>query len=222
MRRSEGKIIPPLEVLLVEDNPGDVRLTHEALKQTGRPHRLSVAEDGVKALEFLRKRGAFRGMPSRTSSCSTSIAAPERTRACSCKCGRTALLAGIPVVVLTDSRLDRDMVECGNLKVNFINKPVMADELAHVMEAPGDFFATAVKPANGGRASPPHEAEKSAAQPGGNGRPQSGGGRRAAKRKRPMTLKKEGKAIEVLLVEDNPGDIRLTGKRFVAARSGPV
>ena len=57
------------------------------------------------------------------------------------------LLAKIPIVVLTVSRSDRDMVECGNLKVNFINKPVMADELAHVMEAPNDFFATAVKPA---------------------------------------------------------------------------
>ena len=137
----------PLEVLLVEDNPGDVRLTREALEQTDRPHRLSVVEDGVAALQFLRKDGAFRGMPS-PDIILLDLNLPRRDgRDVLQEMRRDRLLAKIPVVVLTVSHSDRDMVECDNLKVNFINKPVMKDELEHVMEAPGDFFATAVKPA---------------------------------------------------------------------------
>ena len=149
-----------LEVLLVEDNPGDVRLTQEALEQARRPHRLNVVQDGMEALEFLRKEGAFHGMPT-PDIILLDLNLPRRSgRDVLMEMRKDRALAKIPVVVLTVSRSDRDMVECGKLKANFINKPVTADELAHVMGAPGDFFATAVKPAarSGKKRAPKHAA----------------------------------------------------------------
>ena len=133
-------------VLLVEDNPGDVRLTREELKQAKFPSNLSVVEDGVEAMAFLRREGTYRDAP-RPDAVLLDLNLPRKNgRALLAEIRQAADLRDIPVVVLTVSQADKDMIKAYNLKANFINKPVMAEELWNVLSAPSEFFATAAKP----------------------------------------------------------------------------
>ena len=141
-----AKKLESLEILLVEDNPGDVRLTQEALKETKKPHRLSVVRDGIEALAFLRKEGEYRGAAN-PALVLLDLNLPRKDgREVLGEMRRDPALRDIPVIVLTASQADRDMLESGNLNANYINKPPAADELANVMATPHVFFATAVKP----------------------------------------------------------------------------
>src|SRR5687768_16850132 len=100
----------PIEILLVEDNPGDVRLTIEALREGKVNNRLSVAADGVEALAFLRRKGKYAGA-SRPDVILLDLNLPRRD-------GREVLgeiktdpeLMSIPVVVLTTSKADEDIL----------------------------------------------------------------------------------------------------------------
>src|SRR4051812_24241643 len=115
----------PVEILLVEDNPGDVRLTIEALKEGKVRNRLNVAKDGVEALDFLYRRGAFANAP-RPDIILLDLNLPRKD-------GREVLqeikkdpkLRRIPVVVLTTSSAEEDVVRSYDLHVNcYITKPV--------------------------------------------------------------------------------------------------
>ena len=64
------ELVKPIEILLVDDNPGDVRLTIEALKEAKVINHLTVVKDGMEALAFLRRQGSYTAAPSLTSSCS--------------------------------------------------------------------------------------------------------------------------------------------------------
>ncbi len=136
----------PIEILLVEDNPGDVELTREALAGAKVGNRLHVAEDGEAAVEFLYRRGEFAAAP-RPDVILLDLNLPKKD-------GRQVLkeikadpeLAVIPVVVLTTSEADEDILRSYQLHANcYITKPVNFKQLLTVVKAIEDFWLTIVK-----------------------------------------------------------------------------
>jgi two-component system, chemotaxis family, response regulator Rcp1 len=117
--------VHPIELLLVEDNEPDVRLTMEALREAKVKNRLSVVEDGVEALEFLRRQGPYADAP-RPDLILLDLNLPRKD-------GRAVLkeikaddsLRRIPVVVLTTSKSEEDVMRVYDLHANcYITKPV--------------------------------------------------------------------------------------------------
>ncbi len=136
----------PVEILLVEDNPGDVRLTIEGLKEGKVRNNLSVVEDGVEALAFLRKQGKYNDAV-RPDLILLDLNLPKKD-------GREVLLeiksddelCSIPVVVLTTSKAEQDILKAYSLHANcYITKPVDLDQFLAVVESIEDFWFTIVK-----------------------------------------------------------------------------
>jgi CheY-like chemotaxis protein len=136
----------PAEFLLVEDNPGDVRLTREALKECKLRNNLSVVMDGVEALAFLRREGEHANAP-RPDVILLDLNLPK-------KGGREVLaeikadpaLKRIPVVVITSSEAEQDIVASYNLHVNcYVTKPVDFDQFIKVVRSIGTFWLSIVK-----------------------------------------------------------------------------
>lgn len=141
----------PVEILLVEDNPGDVRLTAECLREGRVLNNLSVVEDGVQALAFLRHEGAYASEP-RPDLILLDLNLPKKD-------GREVLaviksdpgLRRIPVVVLTTSQAEEDILKSYDLNANcYITKPVTLDQFMAVVKSIEDFWLTIVTlPADG-------------------------------------------------------------------------
>jgi CheY-like chemotaxis protein len=138
--------VAPIEILLVEDSPGDARLTREALKDGRIHHHLHVAADGLEALAFLRAEGPHAGAP-RPDLILLDLNIPKMD-------GRQVLaeikgdpdLVRIPVVVLTTSRAEEDIARSYDLHANcYINKPVDLDQFLLVIRAIEDFWLTIVR-----------------------------------------------------------------------------
>lgn len=136
----------PIEILLVEDNPGDIRLTVEVLKDAKVCNRLSVATDGLEALQFLRREGKHREAP-RPDLILLDLNLPRRD-------GRELLadikddpeLRSIPVVVLTTSHAEQDILKSYELHANcYITKPVDLDQFARVVQSIEEFWFSIVK-----------------------------------------------------------------------------
>ncbi len=136
----------PVEILLVEDNPGDVRLTQEALKESKVTNNLSVAEDGVEALAFLKREGKYADAP-RPDLLLLDLNLPKKD-------GRELLeeikanenLRRIPVVVLTTSKAEEDIVRMYNQHANcYITKPIDFDQFIEVIKSIENFWLTIVK-----------------------------------------------------------------------------
>lgn len=142
----------PIEILLVEDNPGDVRLTQEALKDGKIRNNLYVAPDGVEAVNFLRGEGDYADAP-RPDVILLDLNLPR-------KGGREVLadiknnpdLASIPVVILTTSEADEDILESYKLHANcYITKPVNLEQFIRVVKSIEDFWFEIVRlPPNNG------------------------------------------------------------------------
>jgi two-component system, chemotaxis family, response regulator Rcp1 len=140
--------VRPVEVLLVEDNPGDVRLTREAMREGKVLNRLSVAADGEEALAFLHQEGAHANAP-RPDIILLDLNLPQKN-------GREVLseikadewLRSIPVIVLTTSGAEKDISICYFLHANcYIVKPVDLERFLDVVKSIGDFwFTTATLP----------------------------------------------------------------------------
>ena len=140
---SDGRLI---NILLVEDNPADVRLTQEALKEAAHARTLlHVAGDGVEALEFLHKQGSFASAP-RPDLMLLDLNLPRVD-------GRQVLaevkgdpdLRRIPVVVLTTSPSEDDILHAYDQHVNsYIRKPVDLDQFLHVLRAIDDYWLGSV------------------------------------------------------------------------------
>ena len=147
-RWSETK---PVEILLVEDSPGDVRLTMEALKEAKVLNNLNVAADGIEAMAFLKHEGTHAKAP-RPDVILLDLNLPRKD-------GREVLaeikadpnLRRIPVVVLTTSRAEEDIFRAYDLHANcYITKPVDFKQFLEVVQSIEDFWLTVVKlPANG-------------------------------------------------------------------------
>ncbi len=138
--------IKTVEILLVEDSPGDVRLTIEALKEGKVRNKLSVVTDGVEAMDFLHRRGAFASAP-RPDIILLDLNLPRKD-------GREVLqeikmdpvLRRIPVVVLTTSTAEEDIIRSYDLHVNcYISKPVDMERFIEVVKAIDNFWFSIVK-----------------------------------------------------------------------------
>lgn len=141
----------PIEILLVEDDAGDVRLTLEALKSAKVLNHLSVAEDGVKALAFLHRQGEYAQAPF-PDLILLDLNLPRKDgRAVLTEIKADPDLKRIPVVVLTTSRAERDILESYNGYANcYITKPVDLKQFLAVVQAIDDFWLTIVNlPPNG-------------------------------------------------------------------------
>jgi CheY-like chemotaxis protein len=136
----------PVEILLVEDNPGDVRLTKEALKEGTIRNHLNVASDGVEAMRYLRREGEHADA-TRPDLILLDLNLPKMD-------GREVLqavkadpsLRQIPVVVLTSSAAEQDIVRAYDLHANcYVSKPVDLDQFIHVVKSIEDFWFSIVK-----------------------------------------------------------------------------
>ena len=136
----------PVEILLVEDNPGDVRLTAEALQDGKVWNRLSVAPDGVKALSFLRQEGTHVAAP-RPDVILLDLNLPKKDgRQVLAEIKGDAMLRSIPVVILTTSKAEEDIVKTYDLHANcYITKPVDLEQFLSVVKAIEDFWLCVVK-----------------------------------------------------------------------------
>ena len=135
----------PVEILLVEDNPGDYRLTKEALKEGKVYNNLYWVKDGVEAIEFLKQRGAHASAP-RPDIILLDLNLPKKD-------GREVLseikgddnLRAIPVVILTTSKAEEDVLRSYDLHANcYVTKPVDLDKFIVVVQSIDRFWLTVV------------------------------------------------------------------------------
>ena len=138
--------IKVIDILLVEDNPGDVRLAQEALKESKVRNNMIVVEDGVEAMEFLHQRGKYAKAP-RPDLILLDLNLPRKN-------GREVLaeiksddnLKRIPVVVLTVSRDEQDVIKAYNLHANcFITKPLDFEQFIKITKTIEEFWLTIVR-----------------------------------------------------------------------------
>jgi CheY-like chemotaxis protein len=141
----------PIDILLVEDSPADVRLTKEALKEEKVHMNLHIVGDGVEAMQYLRKEGKFQ-TAIRPDLILLDLNLPKKD-------GREVLkeiksdnnLKAIPVVVLTVSKSEEDVLKTYNLNANcYITKPIDLKQFSRVVRTIKEFWLTIVKlPPNG-------------------------------------------------------------------------
>jgi two-component system, chemotaxis family, response regulator Rcp1 len=136
----------PIEVLLVEDSPGDVRLTREAFGDVNSSIRLHVASDGMEAMAFLRREGAYARAP-RPGIILLDLNLPKMD-------GREVLvhikedesLKMIPIVILTTSDAEVDIATSYQLQAScYLSKPVQLDAFEALVKSINDFWLTKVK-----------------------------------------------------------------------------
>lgn len=137
--------VKPIEILLIEDNPGDVRLTEEALAEGKMCNNLTLAKDGIEAMAVLRREGdhADAGRPDLIL---LDLNLPKKD-------GREVLaeikedpdLKRIPVVILTSSKAEEDVVQAYDLNANcYITKPVDLDQFLFVVKSIENFWLSVV------------------------------------------------------------------------------
>ena len=143
---TDKEAVVPLQVLLVEDSPGDVRLTQEALRDSDRPIQLQVASDGAEAMAVLRRQGSHADAP-RPDLILLDLNLPKMD-------GREVLacikqdqsLKTIPTVILTTSEAQADIEKSYELQANcYVTKPVQLDEFDSLVKSITDFWLTKVK-----------------------------------------------------------------------------
>ena len=134
-----------IEILLVEDNPGDARLTQEAMRAAKMTNILHVVEDGEQAMEFLRRRSRFKDAP-RPDLILLDLNLPKKD-------GRSVLaevktdpdLRRIPVVVLTTSRSEEDVVQAYDMHANaYVTKPVNLEQFMRIVGLIDEFWLKVV------------------------------------------------------------------------------
>jgi chemotaxis family two-component system response regulator Rcp1 len=135
-----------VEILLVEDNPGDARLTREALKEGKIQNNLHHARDGVEAMEFLRRNGAFAGVPT-PDIILLDLNLPRKDgREVLAELKQDPQLRSIPVVVLTTSEAEQDILKTYELHANcYITKPVDLEKFIAIVRAIENFWLAVVK-----------------------------------------------------------------------------
>ena len=142
---SNGINTRSIEILLVEDNPGDARLTMEAMRDAKVRNRIHVVEDGVEAMEFLRRQGRYGDAP-RPDLILLDLNLPKMD-------GREVLaevkadpnLKRIPVVVLTTSQAEEDVLRAYDLHANcYVTKPVDLAQFMKIVELIDEFWVNVV------------------------------------------------------------------------------
>jgi len=139
------RAIRTIDILMVEDDPGDVRLTREALKGSKLLHSLNVVEDGVAALDYLRRNAPYQDAI-RPDLVLLDLNLPRKD-------GREVLAAmkqddtlrAIPVVILTTSQAEEDVLRAYNLNANcYVTKPVDFDQFMRIVRTIEDFWLNVV------------------------------------------------------------------------------
>jgi len=151
---SNQQLVKPINILLVEDNPGDADLAREALESSKMNNIMHVVDDGEKAMAFLRREGSFTDAP-RPDLILLDLNLPKKD-------GRQVLaeikadegLRRIPVVILTTSRAEEDVLKTYDLHANcYITKPIDLNQFLHVVRSIEDFWLSIV-------VLPPNEVKK--------------------------------------------------------------
>lgn len=139
------KLLKPVNILLVEDSPGDIRLTQEALKESKLKIDLQVVMDGVEAMDYLNQQGKYKDLP-RPDLILLDLNLPRKD-------GRQVLqeikedlkLRVIPVIVLTISKSEEDILRSYDLHANcYITKPLNLDKFLEIVKAIENFWFTIV------------------------------------------------------------------------------
>ncbi len=140
---SNGRLV---EILLVEDNPGDVRLTKEAMREGKIRNNLSVASDGVEAMAFLRREGKYADAP-RPDVVLLDLNLPKKDgRAVLKEIKEDPNLRRIPVVILTSSKADEDVLNSYDLHANcYVTKPGDLEQFIEVVKSVEGFWLQIVK-----------------------------------------------------------------------------
>ena len=135
-----------IEILLVEDNPADVELTREALDSAKVANRLHVAYDGAEAIDFLFRRGRFTDAP-QPDIILLDLNLPNKDgRQVLSEIKADADLAQIPIVVLTTSQADEDILRAYQLHANcYITKPIDFNQFLRIVAAIEEFWLNVVK-----------------------------------------------------------------------------
>lgn len=142
----QGDEIRMIDILMVEDNPGDVRLTREALREYKIRNEMYVVDDGVKALDFLHKRGDYGDVPT-PDMVFLDLNLPRKN-------GQEVLqeikndpeLMRLPVIVLTSSTAEEDILRSYDLHANaYVTKPVRLEEFIAAVRAIEEFWLSVVK-----------------------------------------------------------------------------
>lgn len=136
----------PVEILLVEDNMADVRLTKEVLKDSKIKNNLHFVMDGVEAVSFLRKEGKYKDAP-KPDLVLLDLNLPKKDgREVLKEIKNDEILKRIPVVILTTSKAEQDILKSYNLHANcYITKPVDLEQFITVVKSIEEFWFTIVK-----------------------------------------------------------------------------
>jgi chemotaxis family two-component system response regulator Rcp1 len=136
----------PIEVLLVEDSPGDVRLTKEVFREANMDIHLHVASDGLEAMAFLRRQGAHAHAP-RPDLILLDLNLPKMDgREVLAQIKKDESLKTIPTVILTTSHSQADIVKSYQLQANcYLSKPVQLDAFESLVKSINDFWLTKAK-----------------------------------------------------------------------------
>lgn len=147
---SNQELGKPIEILMAEDNPGDARLAKEALAEGKVMNNLNVVPDGVEALAFLKKEGQYKDKP-RPDIILLDLNMPRMDgRELLARIKEEPDLKRIPVVILTTSKAEEDILKTYNLHANcYVTKPVDLDQFIAVVKAVENFWFTVVKLPNG-------------------------------------------------------------------------
>lgn len=136
----------PVEILLVEDNPGDVRLTLEAFREAKVCNKVHTVPDGMEAMKFLRQEGRYADFPN-PDIILLDLNLPKkdgREVLAEIKCDEG--MKRIPVVVLTTSKAEEDIIKSYELQAScYITKPVDLDQFMMTVKSIGDFWLALVK-----------------------------------------------------------------------------
>ena len=136
----------PIDILMVEDNPGDIRLTQEALRENKMNNTLHVVKDGVEAMAFLRREETYADAR-RPDLILLDLNLPKKDgREVLAEIKADPVLMRIPVVILTTSQAEEDILRSYDLHANcFVTKPVDLDQFMKVVQSIEDFWLTIVK-----------------------------------------------------------------------------
>ena len=221
----------PVDILLVEDNPGDARLAAEALKESAFSNRLHWAADGAQAMEFLRRPGQGNGTP-RPDLILLDLNLPGKDgRELLAELKQDPALRQIPVIVLTSSQAAEDRRRSYDLQANcYITKPINFDGLSSIIRSIGEFWFSHVdlpgqEPPAGSDGSGPAAnaapwAPRIAPQPAGPGAATRPTDAADLVLPRPAAGTRPAGPVRVLLVEDNPADARFVLELLTDAGKG--
>ncbi len=136
----------PIEILLIEDNPGDVRLTQECLRKSKIANRLSIVEDGVEATQFLQQEGKFAQSP-RPDIILLDLNLPRKDgREILAEIKADQKLKHIPVLILTSSDAEADIHRAYELHANcYITKPIIFEDFIRIITSIENFWLSIVR-----------------------------------------------------------------------------